>query len=49
MKDYMYKITNDDKLPYESSYTLNTLNTWCSLAPDVLETQHKNLVNLILD
>ena len=36
----MYAITNDGKVPYDSSYTLNiSLCKWCSLAPNELVTR----------
>ena len=49
MKDYTYTVANDEKVPYESSYTPNVDYIWYFLAPNGLETRHVDGVKLIYD
>ena len=49
MKDYMYMITNDDRVPWKIYNILHILeSTWCSLALTGLATQLVHWVKSIL-
>ena len=50
IKDYIYMVIDDDKVPYESSYALHiSYNIWCSLTPNGLTTRPVDRVKSIFN